>query len=126
MWVAITVANTHMVRLIEAVERLVKHYQVTGKVDEAAKWRKELDTCARQRINQRPSCERQSCTAHNRPHKNEPESKKEVLSSITGIQIPRRSYDSGDSEVFGRHWSLGHFSKLAKIGQKLSVGRILR
>lgn len=32
------------VRLSEAVERLVRLYEATGKTDEAAKWRKELET----------------------------------------------------------------------------------
>ena len=31
------------VRLTEAVERLVRLYEATGKKDEAAKWRKELE-----------------------------------------------------------------------------------
>jgi eukaryotic-like serine/threonine-protein kinase len=31
------------VRLTEAVERLVQLYEATGKKDEAAKWRKELE-----------------------------------------------------------------------------------
>ena len=31
------------IRLREAVERLVQLYEATGKTDEAAKWRKELD-----------------------------------------------------------------------------------
>jgi hypothetical protein len=31
------------VRLNEALERLVQLYETTGKKDEAAKWRKELD-----------------------------------------------------------------------------------
>ena len=31
------------IRLVEAVERLVQLYDATGKPEEAAKWRKELE-----------------------------------------------------------------------------------
>jgi tRNA A-37 threonylcarbamoyl transferase component Bud32/lipopolysaccharide biosynthesis regulator YciM len=37
------IAPQNKVRLTEALERLVQLYEATGKTDEAAKWRKELD-----------------------------------------------------------------------------------
>jgi hypothetical protein len=38
-----TIPEQGKIRLPEAVERLVQLYEATGKTDEAAKWRKELD-----------------------------------------------------------------------------------
>jgi hypothetical protein len=39
-----TIPAEGLVRLPEAVERLVQFYEATGNPDEAAKWRKELET----------------------------------------------------------------------------------
>ena len=38
-----TIPTQGKVRLTDALERLVQLYEATGKKDEAAKWRKELD-----------------------------------------------------------------------------------
>ena len=38
-----TIPEQGKIRLPEAVERLVQLYEATGKKDEAAKWRKELE-----------------------------------------------------------------------------------
>jgi hypothetical protein len=42
------------IRLTEAVERLVQHYDATDKKDEAAKWRKELEARKEAEKNPKP------------------------------------------------------------------------
>jgi hypothetical protein len=45
----------HKIRLPEAIERLVQLYEATGKKDEAAEWRRELDaTKAAQKVEKKP------------------------------------------------------------------------
>jgi eukaryotic-like serine/threonine-protein kinase len=46
-----TVPEQGKIRLPEAVERLVQLYEATGKKDEAAKWRMELDEIKTSRNN---------------------------------------------------------------------------
>ncbi len=46
-----TIPEQGKIRLPEAVERLVQLYEATGKTDEAAKWRKELEAIKTSRSN---------------------------------------------------------------------------
>jgi hypothetical protein len=51
-----TIPAAGLVRLTEAVERLVQLYEATGKKDEAARWRKEREAlqAARQKTEKQP------------------------------------------------------------------------